>query len=63
MNPNQAYLNLKDSAVYLGLSYRTAKNEWPGWIEKFNVTPSRYPKRTLRFKKTDLDKIMELTKV
>lgn len=58
----QEYLSLKQAAEYLGIGDSTAKKNWPTW-EQYGVIPSRYPKRTLRFKRSDLDKLMELTKV
>lgn len=57
-----AYYNLTQAAQYLGIGLATAQREWPGW-EKFGVIPSRFPKRTLRFKKDDLDKIMDCLKL
>lgn len=62
MNQNQAYMNLREAAHYLGIGESTAKREWPGWKE-FGVVPSRYPKNTLRFKREDLDRMMESLKV
>lgn len=62
MKNNQAYLSLKESAEYLGIGESTAQRDWCSW-EKFGVIPSRYPGRTLKFKKSDLDKLMEATKV
>lgn len=58
----QEYLNLKQSAEYLGIGEATAQRLWPSW-GSYGVHPARYPKRTLRFKKTDLDRLMEAFKV
>lgn len=58
----QEYLSLKQSAEYLGLSESRAKVIWPGWA-KYGCVPSRLSSRTLRFKRSDLDKMMEALKV
>lgn len=58
----QAYLNLKESAIYLGISVSTAQKVWCQW-ERYGVIPARFPARTLRFKRSDLDKMMEHLKV
>jgi hypothetical protein len=62
MTPNQGYLSLKESAEYLGIGESTVRKEWPSW-EKFGIVPSRFPAQTLRFKKSDLDRLMDATKV
>jgi hypothetical protein len=58
----QAYMNLKEAAEYLGIGESTAKREWPSW-EKYGVIPSRFPVRNLKFKRTELDKMMDSLKV
>jgi hypothetical protein len=63
MEITPAYLNLKQSAQYLNIAESTAKKIWPSWIDKYGVIPSRYPSRTLKFKVSDLDKIMDAEKV
>lgn len=62
MKTNQQYLNLRQAAEYLGIGRATAIRLWPSW-SKFGVVPSRYPQRTLRFKRADLDRMMEALKV
>lgn len=62
MRPNQAYLNLRETAEYLGIGESTAKKEWPRW-QKYGVIPSRFPAKGLKFKRSDLDRMMESTKV
>jgi hypothetical protein len=62
MTSNQAYLNLRESAEYLGMGKSTLKRIWPS-LERYGIIPSRFPARTLRFKKTDLDRLMQETKV
>lgn len=59
----QQYLNLKQAAEYLGINESTASRQWPGWKERFNVVPSKLGKRTLKFKRSDLDQMMEALKV
>lgn len=64
---SQEYLNLKQAAEYLGIGESTAKNRkspayWCKW-EKFGVVASRWPGRMLKFKRSDLDRMMEETKV
>jgi hypothetical protein len=54
----QAYLNLRQAAQYLGIGLSTAKRTWPEWGDK-GCKARRYPKHTLRFKKEDLDKLMD----
>jgi hypothetical protein len=59
----QEYFNLKESAVYLGMSYRSIKNEYRSW-EMFGIVPSRRPgKREVFYKKSDLDLLHEKTKI
>jgi predicted site-specific integrase-resolvase len=55
-------MNLKQAAEYLGIAYITAQKGWPSWL-KHGVVPARFPQRTLRFKREDLDKMMDLLKV
>ncbi len=62
MTPNQGYLNLKESAEYLGIGASTAKREWPSW-QRYGVIPARFPVKTLRFKRADLDRMIESLKV
>lgn len=62
IKPLQNYLNLKQAAEYLGISESHAKTQWPGW-SKYGVIPSRFPSRMLKFKISDLDKLMEVLKV
>lgn len=65
MSPNQAYLNLKQAAEYLGIPYSTANRDWPGW-EKHGVIPSRRNGRVkgvLMFSRKDLDGLVESWKV
>lgn len=56
------YLTLKEAAEYLNISVSSAHKEWPRWAE-FGCVPSRFPRHTLRFKRSDLDRLMEATKV
>lgn len=61
-----AYLNLKKSAEYLGIGYSTIKDEKKGYLtwEKYGVIPSKFPGgRSVRFKITDLDRLMEKLKI
>lgn len=58
----KGYLNCREAAQFLGIGYSTVLRDWPSWVE-WGVVPSRYPKRTLRFKKSDLDKLMQAFKV
>lgn len=51
----QKYLSLREAAEYLGISYRTAYRDWKSWI-KYGVSPCKYNK----FKKEDLDELMEM---
>lgn len=62
MTPNQNYLNLREAAEYLGIGESTAQRLWPSWI-KLGIIPARYPGKRLRFKKSDLDKLIEQFKV
>ncbi|MBI5150149.1 MAG: helix-turn-helix domain-containing protein [Candidatus Omnitrophica bacterium] len=57
-----AYLNLKQSAEYLGISEGHTKRIWPSW-QRYGVVPARFPARTLRFKRSDLDRMIESLKV
>lgn len=60
--PAQEYFNLRQASQYLGIGIATAKREWVKWQE-YGVIASRYPARTLRFKRSDLDKLMQSFKV
>lgn len=61
-NNSKSVLNLREFAEKIGVSYITAKRRWPQWID-LGIVPSRYPTRTLRFKASDADRFMQLTKV
>ena len=61
MSPNQAYMNLRQAAEYLGIPYATAAVSWAGW-EKWGVIPSRRNGRkggVLMFQKKLLDQMVE----
>jgi len=58
----QEYLNLKQAAEYLGIGGSTAKRIWPSWIDH-GVVPSRFPGNKLRFKRSELDRMMDLLRV
>lgn len=58
-----AYLSTKQAAEYLGIGYSTAKKNWPQWT-KFGVVPSRLNgKAELRFKRSELDRLMDAWRV
>lgn len=56
----QNYFNLKETADFLGISYRSAKNDWRGW-ERWGVRASRYNGESNRliFKRSDLEKMVQ----
>lgn len=58
----QRYFNLNQTAQYLGMGLSTVKRDWPSF-SKYGVVPSRVGKRTLRFDKEQLDRMMERLKV
>lgn len=58
----QEYLNCRQAGEYLGLGYSTVLRDWPKWVS-WGIVPSRYPSRTLRFKRSDLDRLMQANKV
>ena len=60
----QEYFNLREACEYLGIGYSTMKKSgrWVSWGD-YGVVPSRPGKRTLKFKKSDLERMMEMTKV
>jgi predicted DNA-binding transcriptional regulator AlpA len=62
LSTTQQFLSLKETAEYLGIGERTAQRDWPSW-ERYGVVPSRMGSRVLRFKKADLDQMMESLKV
>ncbi len=62
IKPNQAYLNLREASQYLGIGESTAQHIWPSW-EAYGVIPSRFPVKTLKFKKSELDQMLENLKV
>jgi predicted transcriptional regulator len=60
---NQEYMNLKETAVYVGRSYRAIKKHYRSW-EMFGIIPSRRPgEREVFFKRSDLDLLHEKTKI
>lgn len=61
---SQEFLNLKETAAYLGDSYRTIKKEYRSWPSLYGITPSRRcGRREIKFKRTDLDLLQEKTKI
>lgn len=60
------YLNARNAAQYLGISYGTLMSDYPSWIA-CGVTPIRYGGRAntghLRFKKSELDHLMNQWKM
>lgn len=59
----QEYLNLKETAIYIGRSYRAIKKNYRSW-EMLGIIPSRRPgEREVFFKRTDLDLLHEKTKI
>ena len=57
------YLTLRQAAKYLGVSYPTAKRDWPFWTQH-GVKPKRYKGGTrLRFKAQELDAMMAMWSV
>lgn len=74
--PNQEYMNLRQTADYLGMSLSTAHRSYPTWVEH-GVIPSRLRSlvknekgsievregRNLRFKRSEIDRMMDQLKV
>lgn len=57
------YLSGKQAAIYLGIGYSTLRRDWPSWT-KLGVVPSRYNgRKELRFKRGELDSLMDQWKV
>lgn len=60
------YFSAKQAADYLGIAYVTLKRDYPGW-DRFGVIARRYNDRAstgkLRFKRTELDQMMNQWKV
>lgn len=59
----RGYLNLRQACQYLGIGESTGQRIWPLWEKEYGVVPSRFPKKTLKFRRADLDRMMESTKV
>lgn len=57
---DKKWLDLKRSAQYMTISYSKATKEWPRWAEH---APAHRFGRKLLFKVSDLDRLVESTRV
>lgn len=59
----QRYLNMREAAEYLGMSYSDVCAKWPDW-DVYGCIPARRPGgRNLMFDRKELDRMVEQWKV
>lgn len=60
---SQNYMNLKQLAEYLGVSYAYVKREWAGWAVRLDIKIAEFPGRMKRISRRDADRIFEAYRI